>query len=139
VTTGLVPANNLDTSEDPDKGFSRGARGGTDEEVRVTDPHTGGQKGIKPEAYSLVPVWPQAEIARTYGKGAEKYESENWRRGYAWSHSISSLLGHINLWRSGESWDKETGLHHLAHAAFHLNTLMEFERLSLGTDDRGDV
>jgi hypothetical protein len=120
-------------------GFNREARSGAAAEVRVTDPSTGGQKGTKPEHYSLVPVWPQSEIARTYGQGAAKYDAENWRKGYAWSYSISSLLGHINLWRSGETWDKESGLHHLAHAAFHLNTLMEFERLGLGTDDRGDV
>lgn len=126
------------TADEP-SGFDRSVRADTSEEVRVTDPVTGGQKGIKPEMYSLVPVWPQSEVARVYGAGSLKYDAENWRRGYAWSYSISSLFGHINKWRFGESFDKETGYHHLAHAAFHLNSLMEFERLGLGTDDRGDI
>lgn len=104
-------------------------------EVRITDPVTGGQKGAKPEAHALVPVWPQDEIARVYGEGAKKYDPNNWRKGYAWSLSISALMRHINKFRAGESVDPDDGCHHLAHAAFHLNTLMEFERLGLGTDD----
>lgn len=108
------------------------------EETRVTDPATGGQKGAKPEKYSMIPAWPLSEIARVYGFGANKYERDNWRKGYAWSLSLDALMRHIELFRSGVSEDNETGYHHLAHAAFHLNTLMEFERLGLGTDDRGD-
>lgn len=139
-TYGAVGKTGADEAADlVGDGFERGARGSTADEIRVTDPATGGQKGMKPEMYSLIPVWPQAEIARTYGHGATKYAADNWRRGYAWSLSISSLLGHINSWRFGETFDRDSGLHHLAHAAFHLNSLIEFQRLGLGTDDRGDV
>lgn len=105
-------------------------------ENRVTDPETGGQKGKKREEYALIPAWPLGEIARVYGDGALKYEPWNWGRGYAWSLSFSALQRHIEAFRSGESINPDSGLHHLAHAAFHLNTLMEFDRLGLGTDDR---
>ena len=105
-------------------------------EVRVTDPKTGGQKGRKPEAYALIPAAPLAEVARVYGKGAEKYEPWNWAKGYAWNLSFSALFRHIEAFRSGVSHDADDHLHHLAHAAFHLFALMEFERLGLGTDDR---
>jgi hypothetical protein len=104
-------------------------------EVTVTDPKTGGKKGSKPEAHALVPVWPQDEVSRVYGKGAEKYEAWNWAKGYAWSLSISAAQRHFNAWKRGVRLD-EDGLHHLAHVQFHMNSLMEFERLELGTDDR---
>ena len=107
-----------------------------DVEIRVTDPKTGGQKGRKPEAYALIPAWPLSEVARVYGMGAEKYEKWNWIRGYDWSLSLSAMQRHIEEFRAQRSQDKESGLHHLAHACFHLFALMEFERLNLGTDDR---
>lgn len=109
------------------------------QEVRVTDPLTGGQKGSKPEKYSMIPARPLAEVARVYGLGAEKYARENWRKGYAWSLSFDALLRHIETFRAGTSLDGESGQHHLAHAVFHCMTLMEYDQQGLGTDDRGDV
>jgi hypothetical protein len=105
-------------------------------EVRFTDPETGGQKGQKPEEYAFIPSHPLAEVARVYGMGAEKYEPWNWAKGYPWRLSYSALYRHIEAHRRGESVDPDSGFSHLAHAAFHLFTLMEFERLGLGTDDR---
>lgn len=110
-----------------------------DKEVRITDPTTGGQKGQKQEQYSMIPVDPLAEVARVYGYGAQKYDRDNWRKGYAWSLSIDALMRHIEQFRRGESMDTESGRQHLAHAAFHLFTLMEYDSKGLGTDDRGDL
>lgn len=104
-------------------------------EVIVTS-KTGGQKGQKAEAYSLIPVWPLAEVARVYGFGAKKYSPWNWLKGYDWSLTIDALGRHIEAFKSRQSLDPESGLHHLAHAAFHLFALMAYERLGLGTDDR---
>lgn len=95
-------------------------------EVRVTDPETGGQKGEKPEAYALIPVEALAEIARVYGYGAKKYEPNNWRRGYAWSLSYSAMQRHLNAFWGGEEIDPESGLPHLAHAGFHILTLLTY-------------
>jgi len=95
-------------------------------EVIETDPETGGQKGRKPEAYSLIPVEALAEVARVYGYGAKKYAPNNWRKGYRWSLSIDALLRHIAEFQKGEDIDPESGLHHLAHATFHLFTLMTY-------------
>lgn len=108
-------------------------------ERKQRDPATGGEKNGKPEEFALVPVFPRQEEARVYGHGAKKYEPNNWRRGYPWSWSVSALYRHLTAFEAGESIDKESGLHHLAHAKFHLNTLMEFERLGLGTNDLADA
>lgn len=97
---------------------------------------TGGQKGRKNEEYALIPPFPYAELARVYGFGCQKYDDNNWTKGYPWSWSMSSMQRHIEAFRSGTSIDSDSRLHHLAHAAWHLFTLMEFERMNLGTDDR---
>ena len=109
-------------------------------EVRVIDPKTGGAKGRKREEYALIPAKALAEVARVYWFGAygkpTPYEAFNWTKGYAWNLSLSALYRHIEAFRSGVSHDEESGLHHLAHATFHLFALMEFERTGAGTDDR---
>lgn len=90
----------------------------------VTNPDTGGRKGKKPEEYALIPVGALAEIARVYGFGAQKYEPNNWRKGYAWSLSYSAMQRHLNAFWGGEETDPESKLPHLAHAAFHMMSLL---------------
>lgn len=95
-------------------------------EVRVTDERTGGQKGAKPEAMALLPWDALLEVSRVYHHGARKYEPNNWRRGYDWSLSFSALQRHLAAFWTGEDVDPESGLPHLAHAAFHVLTLLVF-------------
>ena len=91
-------------------------------EVRTTS-STGGQKGVKPERYSLVPVEALASVARLYAFGAIKYAAHNWRLGYEWSKSYDSLFRHANASMAGEDYDEETGEPHLAGVVFHAFTL----------------
>lgn len=85
---------------------------------------SGGRKGVKPERMSLVPYEAVAEIAKVYGFGAEKYEPNNWRKGYPFSWSIDALERHIGKFKAGEDLDPESGLPHLAHAGFHILTIL---------------
>lgn len=105
-------------------------------EVRVTDPVTGGQKGSKPERFSLPPWDALEEVARCYAAGAKKYSDHNWAKGYAWSLSADALVRHFSRWMQGEDRDPETGVHHLACVAFHALTLIAFYFRGIGTDDR---
>ena len=95
-------------------------------EKRITNEITGGQKGQKDERFSLIPKGALAEIARVYGFGAEKYSPNNWRKGYAWSLSLDALYRHIVAFETGEDIDPESGLHHLAHAGFHILALLTY-------------
>jgi hypothetical protein len=104
-------------------------------EVRQTDPDTGGEKGSKPQEYGLLPWYSLEEVAKVYGYGAGKYDEDNWRKGYKWRLSVSALFRHVTAFLRGESLDDESGIHHLAHATFHLWALMEWERLGKGKDD----
>lgn len=101
----------------------------------VTDPKTGGQKGSSLVRPDLLPVLPMAEVAFVYGRGSQKYEDHNWRRGYKWSLSIAALRRHLDKWQAGQSYDPD-GFHHLAAVVFHALALMEFENNHPDLDDR---
>lgn len=105
-------------------------------EIRITDPTTGAQKGQKLERYDLIPFDALDEVARVYGIGARKYADRNWEKGYAWGLSIGALGRHIARFAMGENVDPETGCPHLAHAAWHCLTLLAYMKRKIGTDDR---
>jgi hypothetical protein len=92
-------------------------------EIRTTSA-TGGQKGVKPERFSLMPRAGLAWVARVFGFGASKYADHNWRHGYEWSKSFDALERHIQAAKDGETYDEESGLPHLAHAGFHVLVLL---------------
>ena len=108
-------------------------------EVRITDPTTGGQKGSKPERFDLIPVEPLEMLARVYGMGAKKYDDHNWMKGYKWGLSFASLMRHAWAFWRGEEYDKESGLPHLAHCAWHCFTLMWFMEHRRPLDDRAST
>lgn len=105
-------------------------------EVRIVNEKTGGEKGQKPIRMDLLPVEPMWEVAKLYGKGAEKYAMHNWRRGYDWSLSYGAMMRHATQFWNGESYDEETGCHHLSSVIFHALALMEFEKTHPELDDR---
>lgn len=97
------------------------------EETRITNEKTGGQKGSKDQRMELLPYTVLLKISEIYNMGAEKYDKHNWRKGYDWDLSFGALQRHLALWWEGEELDEESGLSHLAHAAFHIFALIEFE------------
>lgn len=107
-----------------------------EEEVRVTDPETGGQKGQK--LAQLGAIEPQAlmEVAKVAGYGATKYARMNFLKGYSWSLSYDALQRHLMQFWAGEDRDEESGQYHLAHAAWHCMAMLAFMQLGRGTDDR---
>lgn len=116
--------------------FAPQAVAGVSEEVRVTDPQTGGQKGSKLAQLGAVDPRSLMEVAKVAGFGGEKYERYNFVKGYRWSLSYDALQRHLNAWWAGDDNDEESGLSHLAHAAWHCLALMTFQRHGRGTDDR---
>lgn len=107
-----------------------------DGEVRVTNEVTGGQKGQKDIRYDLIPVQSLKAVAKVYGYGCKVYSANNWRRGYDWSLSQAALLRHYFAFADGEMNDPESGLPHLAHAAFHIFALLEYSQTHPELDDR---
>jgi hypothetical protein len=110
------------------------------DEVRIVDPETGGEKGQKLARYDLLPVEALRQVAIHYGLGARKYEDRNWEKGYAWGLSYGAAMRHLNDFWQGTDWDDDPTLgqptRHLAAAAFHVLALLHFSTMNVGTDDR---
>lgn len=76
------------------------------------------------------------EVAAVYGQGAEKYSPSNWMRGYDWSLSVRAFYRHVAKHMAGEKTDPESGRNHLAHALFHVASLLYFVEHHPELDDR---
>lgn len=114
-------------------------RARVEKEQRITDPVTGGQKGSKPERFDLLPWDALEEVARLYGRGADKYEDRNWEKGYGFHLSMAALMRHlVKFWQHRKDYDDETKCHHLASVVFHALTMLTFVLRGIGTDDRPD-
>ncbi len=105
-------------------------------EVRVVDPETGGEKGSKPSQLGWIDPLALELLGEVAGFGAEKYEAFNYMKGYDWSLSINALYRHFLAFQNGEDLDEESGLPHMAHAAWQALALVSFVVRELGTDDR---
>lgn len=88
--------------------------------------------------FGLIPTQPLQQLAEVYTMGAKKYSPHNWRKGCEWSRIYDAVQRHLTAYWGGEDLDKESGLPHLAHAAWGCFTLLEFSNKNLGSDDRGD-
>jgi len=86
--------------------------------------------------FSLLPWEPIREIIKVYMFGATKYERDNWRKGSAWSQWYAAILRHLTAWIEGEDNDPESGVNHLAHAAWGCLTLLWFSIHLKHFDDR---
>ncbi|WP_099021223.1 dATP/dGTP diphosphohydrolase domain-containing protein [Mycolicibacterium palauense] len=94
-------------------------------EVRTVS-ESGGEKGSKLARFDLIPPTVLWELAEHYGRGAEKYEDDNWRRGYDWKYSYAAVQRHLNAFWAGEDIDPETGSKHVVSAAWHCFALAWF-------------
>jgi len=78
------------------------------------------------------------EVAQVAAFGADKYGEHNWKAGQGlhFSRIFNALMRHAWAWWRGETIDPETGLHHMAHAAWNALALVEYAYLCKGIDDR---
>ena len=86
--------------------------------------------------FDLLPVKPLESVAAIYTYGAGKYDDNNWRGGLKWGRVFGASMRHMWAFWRGEDNDTESGLPHLAHAAFGLLTLLEYQHTHPELDDR---
>ena len=84
----------------------------------------------------LLPFEALEEITLVLQHGAKKYSAHNWRKGFIWSRPFAAILRHLFAYWKGEDLDKDSGLHHLAHAGCELLFLLSFVKTQTGVDDR---
>lgn len=104
-------------------------------EVRVTSA-TGGQKGRKLAEVGALDPTALYTVGEVAGFGTRKYSRGNYLLGYEWSASFDALMRHLLQFWSGQDNDDESGLPHVAHAAWHCLALLAFLQRHIGTDDR---
>lgn len=75
------------------------------------------------------------EVAKVGTMGAEKYGDYNYRKGMKWSRLADAALRHFFSYLSGERIDPESGLSHLAHVAWNILAMLEYELDGVGEDD----
>ncbi len=67
--------------------------------------------------YDLIPPSELAKLADVLTYGANKYGDNNWQKlEKGKDRYYAALMRHLELWRSGEEIDKESGRNHLSHA-----------------------
>lgn len=86
--------------------------------------------------YDLLPWRAIGEVARVSTFGAAKYAPRNWERGLTASGCFASCQRHLRAWWGGEDRDEESGLPHLAHAAWNCLAALAFQLV--GRDDLDD-
>ena len=92
-----------------------------------TDEH-GRKDDLGKPQWCLLPFKAVEKIVKVLTFGAAKYSPGNWKNvSHADQRYFSALLRHLSAWHSGERFDKETKLSHLAHAGCCLLFLMELD------------
>lgn len=76
--------------------------------------------------FDHMPSEPLRLLAQHYGRGALKYDDDNWQKGYDWRLSFAALNRHLWQHQSGQFLDEETGSPHLVAVVWHAITLLWF-------------
>lgn len=86
------------------------------------------KQGIKHDSgkpdLSYISLTLMEEVAKVREFGAKKYSRNNWVLGFQYTRSIAAALRHIMAFNSGEDYDQESNLSHIAHAVCCLEHLL---------------
>jgi hypothetical protein len=86
----------------------------------------------KPD-WSLMPFHALEEVVRVLDHGAAKYGRDNWKElEHAEQRYFAAALRHLTAWHTGERYDQDSELPHLAHAACSILFLLHKE---IGDDE----
>lgn len=91
------------------------------------------------ERFDLIPPGPLFEVAKVFTYGAAKYEVRDWEKGITWGRVFAAIMRHLWRYWWGHENDEESGLPHLAHAAWGCLVLLEYARKRPEFDDRPEV
>jgi hypothetical protein len=78
--------------------------------------------------YGLLPPLALEEVVKVLTFGAQKYDRDNWQKvPDSKRRYFDALQRHVWVWKRGEQFDTESGIHHLAHAMCCLMFLYEHD------------
>lgn len=106
-------------------------------EVKAEVLKNGGRFDQEKIKFELLEPYAIQQVAKVFTFGAQKYAANNWIEN---PMNISRLLGslhrHINAFEQGEDVDPETGLSHMAHAAWNALAVVSYMKYHPHKDDR---
>jgi hypothetical protein len=86
--------------------------------------------------FDLLPPEALEQLAAVYTYGCKEYGDRNWEQGIKWGRIFAAIMRHLWAFWRREDLDKESGLPHLAHAAWGCLTLLTYRTKHLKLDDR---
>jgi len=89
----------------------------------------------KPRYDLISPIGLEA-LAKVYTTGAEEYGDRNWEKGLSLMGCFASLMRHAWKWAMGETYDKESGSHHMAHVMWNACAIVHLSYTKPEYDDR---
>lgn len=85
---------------------------------------------------SLVPSELIIGVAEAMQYGANKYSRNNWKGGCNWTRLYDATQRHLMAWNDKDTFDDESKLNHLKHAAANIAFLLYYTAHNIGEDDR---
>ena len=93
--------------------------------------------GVAKPPLNLIPGPARAHIAMALQDGQRKYGRANWRVDPVTASTyLNACERHLTAWTEGEERAKDSGVHHLAHAAACLIILLDAQECKSLQDDR---
>lgn len=86
--------------------------------------------------YDLENPYAREQLIKVFAMGAQKYAPRNWEKGMSWSSLIASMERHLAAYKSGEDYDRESGLLHTAHIQWNAHAGTAYYQLAPQFDDR---
>lgn len=86
--------------------------------------------------YDLITPFGLEALAQVYTYGAAKYGDRNYEDGLKWTRIFGAIMRHAWAFMRGEDLDPESGLPHMAHAAWGCLTIIHYSRAFKEGDDR---
>lgn len=87
----------------------------------------------------LLDPYAMEELSKVLTFGAQKYDDWNWAEGIKFSRIVAATLRHIFAFLRGETFDPESGLHHMAHAMCGCMFILGLTQYKPECDDRHAV
>lgn len=76
--------------------------------------------------FDLLPPDAEEILAAIFTMGAGKYGDRNWEEGIEYGRLYAAARRHLSQFWKGEDLDEESGLPHVAHAAWNCLALLQF-------------
>ena len=88
------------------------------------------------ERFDLLSPIALFSLANVITFGTQKYGDRNWENGFSMMDCFAAIMRHAWKWALGETYDQESGLHHMAHVMCNCMFIIHLTTTHPEYDDR---